>query len=188
ERLDRGGAALRGVAVRERRPAAVAARAARGDRRPGRPGPALRRSRHAAHGRAEGRAAPALPREPRSRGLRHVPAVSPGGRAGRTAPRPAVLAALALLCAPPVLAARVPAPRTLAQAESLAATPSNGARDRALDDWAKKASANDLAWLLRLPPIELGGAEAGLLDRSEEHTSELQSLTHLVCRLLPATK
>src|SRR5258705_2110441 len=28
----------------------------------------------------------------------------------------------------------------------------------------------------------------GPLVRSEEHTSELQSLRHLVCRLLPATK
>src|SRR2546429_5437736 len=30
------------------------------------------------------------------------------------------------------------------------------------------------------------GARAVQLDRSEEHTSELQSRLHLVCRLLPA--
>src|SRR5258705_5119082 len=30
--------------------------------------------------------------------------------------------------------------------------------------------------------------EQALLDRSEEHTSELQSLRHLVCRLLPVKK
>src|SRR5437899_11401538 len=28
------------------------------------------------------------------------------------------------------------------------------------------------------------GCEVGVMDRSEEHTSELQSLRHLVCRLL----
>src|SRR5258705_8010512 len=31
---------------------------------------------------------------------------------------------------------------------------------------------------------QAGAAPARLLDRSEEHTSELQSLRHLVCRLL----
>src|SRR5258706_1391308 len=30
----------------------------------------------------------------------------------------------------------------------------------------------------------LGGSLAALTTRSEEHTSELQSLTHIVCRLL----
>src|SRR5205814_9627235 len=41
----------------------------------------------------------------------------------------------------------------------------------------------------RLDVVEIGRHEAdafrvGLLQRSEEHTSELQSLRHLVCRLL----
>src|SRR5262249_61627179 len=40
--------------------------------------------------------------------------------------------------------------------------------------------------LLTLPRVLQPGAVAGL--RSEEHTSELQSLTNLVCRLLLETK
>src|SRR2546429_1007877 len=40
--------------------------------------------------------------------------------------------------------------------------------------------------LRRHPPLPLGRARAagGLESRSEEHTSELQSRLHLVCRLL----
>src|SRR5689334_23932764 len=34
------------------------------------------------------------------------------------------------------------------------------------------------------PALILAGAESGLAWRSEEHTSELQSQFHLVCRLL----
>src|SRR5262249_53102889 len=137
ERFHRGRVALRGVAVRERGPAPVAARAARGLRRPGRARPDPRRARDAAHGRAEGRAAPALPREPRSRGLRQVHAVSPSGRL--VSARLRCVTTLALLCAAPVAAApRVATPHTLAQAESLAATASTTARDKALTDWARK--------------------------------------------------
>src|SRR5262245_63470648 len=33
-------------------------------------------------------------------------------------------------------------------------------------------------------PVDVALAEAGIGSRSEEHTSELQSLRHLVCRLL----
>jgi len=69
----------------------------------------------------------------------------------------------------------MPAPHTLAQAESLASTPSTAARDRALTDWARKASANDLAWMLRLTPVELGGAEAGLLDAAIANTPPSRS-------------
>src|ERR1039458_585627 len=32
--------------------------------------------------------------------------------------------------------------------------------------------------------LKLGGAKSSIRQRSEEHTSELQSLRHLVCRLL----
>src|ERR1035438_1233653 len=41
---------------------------------------------------------------------------------------------------------------------------------------------------VRVMVSEIGSSRAsrGLLKRSEEHTSELQSLRHLVCRLLPA--
>src|SRR5262249_33340541 len=52
----------------------------------------------------------------------------------------------------------------LGEADSLAAAPSAGPRDRALVEWARNAAANDLAWLLRRAPAELGGAEPGLLD------------------------
>src|SRR5258706_10780363 len=38
--------------------------------------------------------------------------------------------------------------------------------------------------LLRQPVVDLAGAGERLVPRSEEHTSELQSLTNLVCRLL----
>src|ERR1039458_10447372 len=39
-------------------------------------------------------------------------------------------------------------------------------------------------WYRQLPPPSLIGLEATGNSRSEEHTSELQSLRHLVCRLL----
>src|SRR5262245_27712754 len=35
-----------------------------------------------------------------------------------------------------------------------------------------------------LPIVSIACVAVGLIDRSEEHTSELQSLRHLVCRLL----
>src|SRR2546425_8564039 len=39
--------------------------------------------------------------------------------------------------------------------------------------------------MVRLPPLERIGPRGPVrLDRSEEHTSELQSLAYLVCRLL----
>src|ERR1039458_10682274 len=41
-------------------------------------------------------------------------------------------------------------------------------------------------WPVALRPAHLAGvlAEPGKIARSEEHTSELQSLRHIVCRLL----
>src|SRR2546425_4482393 len=36
----------------------------------------------------------------------------------------------------------------------------------------------------RLAPVQLDGDDLGAEARSEEHTSELQSLAYLVCRLL----
>src|ERR1035438_10768994 len=39
-------------------------------------------------------------------------------------------------------------------------------------------------WLERTPGVCAVGCLIGVLTRSEEHTSELQSLRHLVCRLL----
>src|SRR5258705_2006037 len=41
-------------------------------------------------------------------------------------------------------------------------------------------------WTLDATELQLSGGPAGD-DRSEEHTSELHSLRHLVCRPLPAT-
>ena len=59
---------------------------------------------------------------------------------------------------------KVRAPRSSTEADSLAGTVSGPARDRALIEWARHAGVNDLAWLLRRSPAELGGAEPGLVD------------------------
>src|SRR5262249_59712225 len=58
-----------------------------------------------------------------------------------------------------------------------------GARDAAL---AYCPSSNMFLGdgVTRLPELLRAGVRAGLGTRSEEHTSELQSLTNLVCRLL----
>src|ERR1035438_2172598 len=47
------------------------------------------------------------------------------------------------------------------------------------------ASARDLRASASRPSRKKAAAAASNSDRSEEHTSELQSLRHLVCRLLP---
>jgi len=60
--------------------------------------------------------------------------------------------------------ARLPIPRTLAEADSLAGTVPNHARDKALVEWAKHATVNDLAWILDRGPLRLGGAEVPMLD------------------------
>src|SRR5438046_4485380 len=51
--------------------------------------------------------------------------------------------------------------------------------------WGRWTSTN-LPNLLQLPPRSrcMDRARGGVRTRSEEHTSELQSLTNLVCRLL----
>src|SRR2546426_5541909 len=51
------------------------------------------------------------------------------------------------------------------------------------------ASTRDIAGVLRVAPPSVSGmvkrlSETGLIERSEEHTSELQSPCNLVCRLL----
>src|SRR5205809_2651380 len=43
-------------------------------------------------------------------------------------------------------------------------------------------TVEDFQWQMR--EIVAGGGEASVCERSEEHTSELQSRLHLVCRLL----
>src|SRR5688572_33282520 len=54
-----------------------------------------------------------------------------------------------------------------------------------IDVWLKKAIENDF---VPGPRLAASGREicgvGGLMDRSEEHTSELQSQSNLVCRLL----
>src|SRR6185436_2780135 len=162
ERLDRRGAAHRGVVVRERGAAPVAAgsaRDARGARR--RAGAAVRGTVLTAHGGAEGRAVAALPREPGSRGLRQVPAVN-------LVRRTRLVAAVALLlCGTPAGAAtptRIDPPRTLVAADSLVDTPAGAARDKALSEWAKRASVNDLTWILDRGRGRLMSAEVPLLD------------------------
>src|SRR5688572_3904187 len=54
-----------------------------------------------------------------------------------------------------------------------------------IDVWLKKAIENDM---IPGPRLASSGQEicgvGGLMDRSEEHTSELQSQSNLVCRLL----
>ena len=63
--------------------------------------------------------------------------------------------------APPV---KLPAPRTLAEADSLADTPTSPARDKALVEWGKHANANDLTWILDRGTGRLMSAELPLLD------------------------
>lgn len=60
--------------------------------------------------------------------------------------------------------ARIVAPRTVLEADSLVRTPASPARDRALADWARRAPVPGLVGLLRRSPAELGSAEAVLLD------------------------
>jgi len=89
---------------------------------------------------------------------------------------PAVALALAFaggLALPAGLAA---APRPLvhdvAQADSLVLTRASAARDRALVDWAKRAPVDDLLWLLRRPPVELGTAELGLVATAIDRVAD----------------
>src|SRR2546430_10669483 len=61
----------------------------------------------------------------------------------------------------------------------------SGAR-RALDARCRRMDARDQphAGLRRREPADQASAHAGREPRSEEHTSELQSQSNLVCRLL----
>ena len=74
--------------------------------------------------------------------------------------------ALALACglalAAPVT--RINTPRTLAEADSLAGTLPGAARDKALVEWSKHATVNDLAWILDRGTLHLGTAELPMLD------------------------
>src|SRR5258705_7223857 len=64
-----------------------------------------------------------------------------------------------------------------------------GAGGTESQDWAQMLLRMYLRWCersgLKAEVVDLlPGDEAGIKSRSEEHTSELQSLRHLVCRLL----
>lgn len=86
----------------------------------------------------------------------------------RVAARAAMFAwALSIPLADAALAApsgRLAAPRTRAQADSLVSLKPSLARDKALADWARRASTTDVMWLLRRTPRELSAAELPLLD------------------------
>ncbi|MCE9626322.1 MAG: ABC transporter substrate-binding protein [Candidatus Eisenbacteria bacterium] len=73
-------------------------------------------------------------------------------------------AALSLPVSAQAAVARAVAPRSVLEADSLVRTVANPARDRFLAEWAKRASMNELVWLLRRPASELGSAEPVLLD------------------------
>ncbi len=55
-------------------------------------------------------------------------------------------------------------PSSLPAAESLATEPSSRRRDEALGRWARRASLEDLVFLLRRPAAELAGGEAAMLN------------------------
>src|SRR3989442_4790087 len=57
-------------------------------------------------------------------------------------------------------------------------------RDAILGRSVTEAARDALAWVLSRDGERQGNEEVGRGTRSEEHTSELQSRPHLVCRLL----
>src|SRR2546425_9778759 len=68
-----------------------------------------------------------------------------------------------------------------------AADQSVGSESHELQAWAPhgfQVSTPDIQDLDPKPSLEEGAHEPGPDERSEEHTSELQSLAYLVCRLL----
>src|SRR5437899_6911271 len=78
-----------------------------------------------------------------------------------------------VICAPRLYDDTAPsATHTLSLRDALPICQTYVLVERGKDDYARK-------------PLQLGGELNG---RSEEHTSELQSLRHLVCRLLLAKK
>src|SRR2546422_7544102 len=50
--------------------------------------------------------------------------------------------------------------------------------------WRRFANRRELAGCLGLAPTPYASGDSQIEQRSEEHTSELQSRLHLVCRLL----
>src|SRR2546422_7873705 len=52
------------------------------------------------------------------------------------------------------------------------------------DRGAEKIAGEELRWWSAVPDVQPGRDVAARGPRSEEHTSELQSRLHLVCRLL----
>src|SRR5437899_6701511 len=59
-----------------------------------------------------------------------------------------------------------------------------GASATAVSQGASPARAGACDWRPQEPPSDRAVTDAAVNRRSEEHTSELQSLRHLVCRLL----
>src|SRR5258705_9981320 len=73
--------------------------------------------------------------------------------------------------------------RSLVAANGIRTTPSPAATECALLPLSKVPTT---AWVVPSTTVNFGGVQGCNLTpkRSEEHTSELQSLRHLVCRLL----
>src|SRR2546425_6917430 len=68
---------------------------------------------------------------------------------------------------------------------SVAASPSVVARQTTRTSCPRATSRDDCSQSIRVPPPSAGvGETSETMRRSEEHTSELQSLAYLVCRLL----
>ena len=76
----------------------------------------------------------------------------------------ATLALTVVLVASTAAAPPKPVVRSAVTADSLLGTPPGPTRDKAIAEWAAKASSDDLAWLLRRPAGALGVVELTLLD------------------------
>lgn len=80
-----------------------------------------------------------------------------------------VLAMVVMAVSGPWPLAAAPAGRasvllTRAQADSLVTVRPSAVRDRALTEWARRANANDLTWVLRRPAAQFGALERPLLE------------------------
>ena len=86
----------------------------------------------------------------------------------------ALCLALGVLAAQPAHAAAAKAAARAASelevADRLAASPHTAKRDAALAQWAHRASLNDLLWVLRRDPAELGSAELVLVNEALRST------------------
>src|SRR2546425_6073009 len=82
--------------------------------------------------------------------------------------------------------AALPAPRAAGQAPTLlaAAQPGEAPRMLILSDQARRFLALYRAFPTEFMGCMIGEVRGRAIVRSEEHTSELQSLAYLVCRLL----